>query len=181
MQSKLWSYIFNSVAFKTFLAFIIPVGRFKIKVTNGCCQKNISWASFFVFIHASFPGYRFWQECYGCSFCVKFMFLYSEKNLIFGESFSYWEEILLYSENHFNFQRKFHIKWISLYLKNIALSKNIILCSVSFLLHSDKSSIFKKKKNFVFKETFYTDRKSLLSRKIFIFKENIDIQRKPQI
>ena len=181
MRSKLWSYIFNFVAFETFLAFIIPVCRFKIKVTNGCYQKNISWASFFVFIHASFPGYSFWQESYGCSFGAKFMFLYSEKSLIFGESFSYWEEMLLYSDNHFNFQRKFHIQWISLYLKNISLSKNILLCSVSFLLHSDKSSIFKKKKNVVFKETFYTDRKSLFSKKIFIFKENIDIQRKPQI
>ena len=101
---------------------------------------------------------------YGCSFGTKFMFLlYSEKNfkiqrniflfrgnfIIFRETFSYLEEVL-YSVNFFVFQKFF-------------IFKDILLCSVNFLLYSDKFLIFRK--NFVFKETFYIQRKGVYSEK----------------
>ena len=51
-----------------------------------------------------------------------------------------------------------------------------ILCSLIFLLYSDKFFIFRKE--YAFKETFYIQRKSLCLEKNFISRENVDIQRK---
>ena len=112
---------------------------------------------------------------YGCSFGAKFMFLYSEKNLIFRETFSYLKEILLYSEKHFHIQRKFSIRWISLYFKKFLYSKKFYYVQLFFLLYSDKLFIFRKE--FEFKETYYIQRKSCLcSEKMLIFRENVYIR-----
>ena len=47
---------------------------------------------------------------------------------------------------------------------------------MKLLLYSDKFFTFRR--NFVFKETFYIQRKFLCPEKIFIFRENVDIHRK---
>ena len=102
-------------------------------------------------------------------FCIQ------RKILIFRETFSYSEEILLYSEKHFHIQRKFYIQWISLYFKNFSYSKkfdnvqwNFCYIQINFS-YSEKILYLKK---------LYIQRKFLCSERIFIFRENVDIHRK---
>ena len=71
-------------------------------------------------------------------FCIQ------TKILIFRETSSYSEEILLYSEKHFHIQGSFIFSEFLCILKNFIL-KEILLCSVNFLLYSDKFFIFRKK------------------------------------
>ena len=72
-------------------------------------------------------------------FCIQ------RKMLIFRETFFYSAEVL-YSVNFFVFQKNF-------------IFKEMLLCSVTFLLYSDKLFIFRKE--FVFKEAFHIQGKSL--------------------
>ena len=103
-------------------------------------------------------------------FCIQ------RKILIFRETFSYSEEILLYSEKRFHIQRKFYIQWISLYFKNFSYSKkfdnvqwNFCYIQINF---SYSEKILYLKKLFTFRENFYVQRKFLYSEKMCIFREN---------
>ena len=96
-------------------------------------------------------------------FCIQ------RKILIFRETSSYSEQILLYSEKHFHIQGSFIFSEFLCILKNFML-KEILLCSVNFLLYSDKFFIFRKKmlylkKLFIFRENLYVQRKCLYSEK----------------
>ena len=71
-------------------------------------------------------------------FCIQ------RKILIFRETSSCSEQILLYSEKHFHIQGSFIFSEFLCILKNFIL-KEILLCSVNFLLYSDKFFIFRKK------------------------------------